>query len=82
MPSVIKATPENAHLMREVIAGWPELNSCIESLRKQGLFPGMRAMTLTDDAGRTLEQLANDIARPSDANACRANPDGQGHEGV
>mgnify|MGYP007078070861 CR=1 FL=1 len=60
MPSVIKATPENAHLMREVIAGWPELNSCIKSLRKQGLFPGMRAMTLTDDAGRSLEQLALD----------------------
>lgn len=57
MSTTIRATPENAPLMRKLVADWPELNNCIESLREQGMFPGLRAMTITVPDGCTLEQL-------------------------
>lgn len=57
MPVTIKATPENAPLLREVIAGWPELAQTIDGLRKEGLFPGLRAVEITLDDGVTLEDL-------------------------
>ncbi len=51
MPTIIKAVPENAHLLREIVAGWPELAATIDSLRQQDVFPGLRCMTVTlDDA--------------------------------
>lgn len=49
MATKIKATPENAHMLRELIAGWPELAKTIRSLRRQEVFPGLRCITVTLD---------------------------------
>ncbi|MCO4087512.1 MAG: hypothetical protein HEQ17_00600 [Limnohabitans sp.] len=57
METTIRATPENAPLMRKVIAEWPELNNCIDSLRQQGVFPGLRVMSITVPEGCTLDDL-------------------------
>jgi hypothetical protein len=74
METTIRATPENAPLMRKLIAEWPELNNCIDSLRQQGVFPGLRVMSITVPEGCTLEQLAEGVTRAPDAS--RINPDG------
>jgi hypothetical protein len=63
METTIRATPENAPLMRKVIAEWPELNNCIDSLRQQGVFPGLRVMSITVPEGCTLD----DLIKPHDA---------------
>lgn len=44
---VIRATPENAAQMRQVVQSWPELMQLVRDLQAADLFPGLRNMTVT-----------------------------------
>lgn len=43
----IRCTPENAADMRHMVKTWPALHSLVQHLQAQGLFPGLRAITVT-----------------------------------
>ena len=63
MPTIIRSTPENAHQLKEVIAGRPELADTIKSLRQQDVFPGLRCMNVMLDDGPTVLAQASDHLR-------------------
>ena len=43
----IRATPDNATEMRALVSRWPELDALVRGLQAQGVFPGLRALSVT-----------------------------------
>lgn len=43
----ISVTQDNAADARAMVRRWPALDSLVQSLQAQGLFPGLRAMQIT-----------------------------------
>lgn len=43
----IRATPDNAPEMRDLVKRWPQLNDLVRSLQAQNLFPGLRGLQIT-----------------------------------
>lgn len=56
---VITCTPENAAQMREVVKQWPALHGLVGHLQSQGLFPGLRGLSiaLSGDAEKVAKGL-------------------------
>lgn len=44
---LITCTEENQKEMAAAIKAWPALHALVQSLRSQGVFPGMRALRIT-----------------------------------
>lgn len=66
----IRCTPENGAKFQEVVRNWPELHGLVKDLQAQGMFPGLRAatITLTGDAehcGKGLAALLPENAQES-----------------
>lgn len=43
----IAVTPENAGEARALVQRWPALGGLVASLQTQGVFPGLRGLTVT-----------------------------------
>jgi len=43
----IRCTPDNAAAMQRLVKRWPELHALVKSLQDQGLFPGLRCLSVT-----------------------------------
>jgi hypothetical protein len=43
----IRCTPDNALEMQQMVKQWPELHALVQDLQAQGVFPGLRALTIT-----------------------------------
>jgi hypothetical protein len=43
----IRCTPENAAAMQRMVKNWPELHTLVQDLQAQGLFPGLRGLSVT-----------------------------------
>lgn len=43
----IRATPDNATEMRDLVKRWPQLNGLVRHLQEQNLFPGLRGLQIT-----------------------------------
>lgn len=44
---VIRCTPENARDMQQAVKAWPALHALVQDLQTQGMFPGLRGLTIT-----------------------------------
>ena len=44
---VIRCTPDNARQMQHTVKAWPELHALVQTLQAQGIFPGLRALSIT-----------------------------------
>jgi hypothetical protein len=43
----IRCTPDNAAEFQALVKSWPQLLSLVQSLQVQGLFPGLRGLSVT-----------------------------------
>jgi hypothetical protein len=43
----IRCTPDNAVEMQRMVKQWPELHALVQDLQAQGLFPGLRGLSVT-----------------------------------
>lgn len=67
----IRCTLENAGDMQKAVKAWPELHALVQSLQAQGLFPGLRGLSITL-TGRQ-ELLDKGLAAVAEINAPKAN---------
>lgn len=42
----LRCTAENAAEMRDLVRSWPEMSALVASLQDQGVFPGLRGLTV------------------------------------
>lgn len=45
--NVIRCTPDNARQMQLTVKAWPELHALVQDLQAQGVFPGLRGLSIT-----------------------------------
>lgn len=43
----IRCTPDNARDMQQMVKQWPELHALVQNLQAQGVFPGLRGLSVT-----------------------------------
>ena len=43
----IRCTPDNARDMQQMVKQWPELHALVQDLQAQGVFPGLRGLSVT-----------------------------------
>jgi len=43
----IRCTPDNAREMQQMVKNWPQLHGLVQNLQAQGMFPGLRALSVT-----------------------------------
>ena len=43
----IACTPANAADFQRLVKSWPELHTLVQSLQAQGVFPGLRSLSVT-----------------------------------
>ena len=43
----IRCTPDNARDMQQMVKQWPQLHDLVQNLQAQGMFPGLRALSVT-----------------------------------
>ena len=49
---VIRCTQDNAADMRALVRRWPALQSLVTGLQAEGMFPGLRGLTITLEGPR------------------------------
>ena len=43
----IRCTPDNAREMQQMVKQWPQLHDLVQNLQSQGMFPGLRGLSVT-----------------------------------
>lgn len=69
-PKTIRCTPDNAVEMQRMVKQWPELHTLVQDLQTQGLFPGLRGLSVTLTGSPTF--VAGGIASVNQINATQA----------
>ena len=66
----LRCTPENAREMQQIVRNWPELHALVQSLQAQGVFPGLRALSITLTG--SAELVGKGLAAVAGINAAQA----------
>ncbi len=66
----IRCTPENAPAMRQAVEGWHDLYTLVKELQAQGVFPGLRGLTITLTGSE--EMVGKGLAAVTELNAVKA----------
>jgi hypothetical protein len=67
---VIRCTPDNAAAMQQAVKAWPELHALVQDLQAQGVFPGLRGLSITLTGSAAL--VGKGLAAVAEINATRA----------
>lgn len=63
----IRCTPDNARDMQQMVKQWPELHALVQDLQAQGVFPGLRGLSVTLTGPELF--LSKGVAAVNDLNA-------------
>ena len=63
----IRCTPDNALEMQQMVKQWPELHALVQNLQEQGVFPGLRGLSVTLTGPELF--LSKGVAAVNDLNA-------------